>query len=176
MWHPKRKFPKDEPKVEHSLLVYRMGSRKYLGRCLEEGLEVDFTTRNPDPLSVDNRALEPIYAPWMFRRLKEARFHLTTPIPLPTPGLNDIQLTACKTGSNVVAEHKYIVVKGCRAYYVPVSPRDSNGSSQYICHYAVPMYLLDLMERCSTGYNMFYHRAECLCYTGFSSMAVQMGP
>lgn len=38
------------------------------------------------------------------------------------------------------------------------------------------MFVLDLMEKGSTGYNTFYHRAECPCNTGFSIMALQMSP
>ena len=169
------RLPGEDLKVEHSLLVYRMGSKRYLRRCLEEGLDVDFKATNPDPLSSDNMALEPVYSPWIFRKLDSLRSSAPSSIPLPSLGVNDVELVGRKAGANHALEHRHVTIRGCRAYYVPVTMGTSRSAVQYVCHYAVPMYLLDLMERGSTGYNTFYHRAECPCYTGFSSMAIQMG-
>ncbi|KNZ49933.1 uncharacterized protein VP01_468g2 [Puccinia sorghi] len=164
------------PCAEHTLLVYRMGSVRYLERCVEEGLTMDFTSTPADPLDSDPRALEPYRAPWRFYQSPSEVKQPTGCIPLPPLAVGEIPLTAESTRGSVASSSRHLVISGCRAYHtrIPVPRRESD--QRHITQYAVPMFALDLMEKGSTGYNTFYHRAECPCNTGFSIMALQMSP
>ncbi|PLW57757.1 hypothetical protein PCANC_01380 [Puccinia coronata f. sp. avenae] len=126
------RLPGEDLKVEHSLLVYRMGSKRYLRRCLEEGLDIDFKTTDPDPLSSDNRALEPVYSPWIFRKHDSLRPGGLSSIPLPLLGVNDVELVGRKAGANHALEYRHVTIRGCRAYYVPVTMGTSRNAVQVL--------------------------------------------
>lgn len=162
------------PCAEHTLLVYRMGSARYLERCVEEGLVMDFDSMKPDPLDSEPRALEPYHAPWRFYQSCPQVYHPSDHVPLPPLAIGEVPLLAENLRGSVTSASQHLVISGCRAYRTPVPAQDGHITSRHITQYAVPMFVLDLMEKGSTGYNTFYHRAECPCNTGFSTMALQL--
>lgn len=162
------------PSAEHTLLVYRMGSIRYLERCMDEGLVMNFSSMPADPLDSDPKALEPYRAPWQFYQSPSDVKPPTDSIPLPPLAVGEVPLTGESARGSVVSSSRHLVISSCRAYHTRIPTLEHGSDCRYITQYAVPMFVLDLMEKGSTGYNTFYHRAECPCNTGFSIMALQM--
>lgn len=149
---------------EHSLMILRMGHTQYLQRCLTDGL----TWRGASPAS-EYTALG-----WAFSRSSTNKSDDQCTIPLPTFPPGDIPL--CLYGARgprpVVSDH--ITITDCRVYYAPVPAIAPLRLPGFVAHYAVPMSILDEMERCIVGYNTFVHRLESPCFSGYSNLAVQM--
>lgn len=151
---------------EHSVLILRMGYTQYLQKCLADGL-----LWKGSSLASEYAALG-----WVFSRRIPAQSSDYQAIPLPPWSPGDIPL--CLYGARgprpVAAIH--VTITDCRVYYTPMPATTPLYVSGVIAHYAVPMSILDEMERGAVGYNTFVHRLESPCFSSHSNLAVQMGP
>lgn len=107
----------------------------------------------PDPLDSDPKALEPYRAPWHFYQPSPDAKQPTDCVPLPPLAVGEIPLLGESTRRSVVSRLRHLVISGCRAYHSRVPASERQSGERYITQYALPMFVLDLMEKGSTGYN-----------------------
>lgn len=150
---------------EHSVLILRMGYTQYLQRCLADGL----VWKGSSPAS-EYAALG-----WRFSARMGVQTTERHAIPLPAWSPGDIPLYLHGARGPQPAASAHVNITDCRVYYTPVPATSSPCSLGVIAHYAVPMSILDEMERSVVGYNTFVHRLESPCHSGYSNLAVQMG-